>query len=210
MIHALWDLPRISAAQTSPSQAISWMGMSSSTIHNLTQFQQMLWEQVLDHTADIAAAKTETAPGSMSTASWLSLKASNNSIPIAGTPAYPFADLIEKAAQMFDVPARLIQAVIRQESSFRPDATSPAGAMGLMQLMPRTAEALGVKNPYDPWENIVGGTRYLRQLLDRYDGDLALALAAYNAGPGNVERYGGIPPFAETQRYVARILAQLA
>ena len=100
----------------------------------------------------------------------------------------------------------LINAVIRQESAYDPYAVSHKGAKGLMQLMPAMARRFGVKDVFDPAENVQGGVKYLRQLLDRYDGDRRLALAAYNAGEGAVDRFGGVPPYRETQNYVERIV----
>ncbi|QQZ08206.1 lytic transglycosylase domain-containing protein [Heyndrickxia vini] len=113
--------------------------------------------------------------------------------------------IIQKASEKYNVPAKLIKSVIQHESSFNSNAVSSAGASGLMQLMPSTASSLGVTDVFDPEQNIFAGSKYLKNMLDRYDGDIKLALAAYNAGPGNVDRYGGIPPFKETQNYVKNI-----
>ncbi len=118
--------------------------------------------------------------------------------------------LIATNAAKYGVDPALVRAVIARESGGNPNATSVTGAAGLMQLMPATAESLGVGDPYDSAQNIAGGTRYLRSLLDRFGGDLPRTVAAYNAGPGAVERYDGIPPFAETQRYVADVLGSYA
>lgn len=120
--------------------------------------------------------------------------------------ANQYASIIKKASATYDVPEKLIVSVMKQESNFNPSVQSTAGATGLMQLMPGTAKYLGVKNSLDPEQNIMGGTKYLRMMLDKFDNDTSLALAAYNAGPGNVQKYNGIPPFKETSNYVKNVL----
>ena len=117
-----------------------------------------------------------------------------------------FSDLINSAAQKYGVDPALLKGLIRQESNFNPNAKSPAGAAGLCQLMPGTAAALGCTNPLDPAQAIDAGAKYLSQQLKAFGGDPRKALAAYNAGPGAVQRYGGVPPYAETQNYVRAVM----
>ena len=139
--------------------------------------------------------------------------------PMAGAAQPPFATparvngwsdqlrtMVHSAADQHGVPRALVTAVARAESAFRSDVVSPAGATGLMQLMPATARGLGVSDARDPWQNLVGGTKYLRQLMDRFDNDWTKVIAGYNAGPNAVAKHGGVPPYAETQTYVARVL----
>jgi soluble lytic murein transglycosylase-like protein len=121
----------------------------------------------------------------------------------------PYLAAIEQISAAYDVDATLVQSVIAVESAFDPLAVSRKGARGLMQLMPQTASALGIRDAYHPLENIAGGVRHLRYLLDRYAGDLSLAVAAYNAGEKAVDAYHGIPPYPETQQYVQRVLGHV-
>ncbi|OYT14592.1 MAG: hypothetical protein B7C24_17525 [Bacteroidetes bacterium 4572_77] len=116
-----------------------------------------------------------------------------------------YQDSIKKAADINKVDENLVKSLIATESAGKHDAVSPAGAKGLMQLMDGTAKELGVSNPFDIDQNIAGGTKYIGQMLDKYNGNTDLALAAYNAGPGNVDKYGGVPPFPETQKYIVRV-----
>ena len=120
-----------------------------------------------------------------------------------------FAEIIEKASEKYGIDPKVIQAVIKQESSFNPNAISSCGAQGLMQLMPATAKSLGVNDPFNAEQNIMAGTKYLKQKLDEFNGDLNLALAAYNAGSGALRKYGGVPPYKETRAYVNKIVKSI-
>lgn len=121
--------------------------------------------------------------------------------------SHKYDDLISRASEKYGVDPTLIKAIICKESKFNPKAGSGAGAKGLMQMMPATAKALGVKDRTNPEQNVMAGTKYIGQLLKQYDGDETLALAAYNAGPGNVRKYDGVPPFKETRDYIPKVLA---
>jgi len=122
------------------------------------------------------------------------------------SPKTEVDEIIRKCAKENNLDENLVKAVIKAESGFNTQARSPVGALGLMQLMPSTAKGLGVNNPLDPEQNVAGGTKYLKNLINRFDGRLDFALAAYNAGSGAVKKYGGIPPYPETQNYVKRVL----
>ena len=155
-----------------------------------------------DFAGQLSAARQAESPASLQPAA-----ATPSATSAGGSGEAKFGPAIDAAASRNGIDPSLLRALIKQESGFDPNARSPAGAVGLTQLMPGTAASLGVRNPADPTQSIEGGARYLRQQLDRFGGDTAKALAAYNAGPGAVERYGGVPPYAETRNYVRRVLA---
>lgn len=162
----------------------------------------------------LLAAATAAIPAAAKSRSALPLLLPAVSVSMEEFRAVPaheaYDNLIKEAALAYRLDVNLIRAVMRAESAFNPMVVSPAGAQGLMQIMPALATEFGVTDPFDPRQNIMAGARYLRQLLDAHRGSIPLTLASYNAGPGNVARYKGVPPFRETRRYVRKITDYLA
>jgi soluble lytic murein transglycosylase-like protein len=151
------------------------------------------------------------APAASFAGALASAQTSSSTAPATGADASTaFGAEIDAAAASNGIDPSLLKGLVSQESGFDPNARSGAGAVGLTQLMPGTAAALGVTNPLDPAQSLQGGAKYLRQQLDRFGGDEKLALAAYNAGPGAVAKYGGVPPYSETQNYVNSVLGKAA
>ena len=160
--------------------------------------------ELCSNTAQQPAAINNTAAYSVSPA------INSGSVKLEASGLSCSADLdaiFNEAASKYGVDAKFLKAIAKCESDFSTECTSRSDAMGIMQLMPQTAASLGVTNAYDPYQNIMGGARYISEKLTQYNGDKSLALAAYNAGSGNVAKYGGIPPFKETQNYVAKVMA---
>jgi soluble lytic murein transglycosylase-like protein len=172
--------------------------------------QRVAQLQALVHGGSVAAPAAAPVPAASPTG-FAPMLAQATAAAAGAPPAAEgaFSAEIAAAAARNGIDPRVLREVVRHESGFNPSARSPAGALGLTQLMPATAAGLGVTNPLDPAQSLEGGAKYLRQQLDHFGGDLSKALAAYNAGPGAVERFGGVPPYAETQKYVQSILAAL-
>lgn len=170
-------------------------------------------KEVSSSTSTTSTEKAESSSDAFSTllnTAIDSIAASNTTNGTTDTAQMTLSEIFQKAADTYGVDVELLKAVAKQESNFNPNSTSSSGAMGIMQLMPATAEGLGVTDAYDPYQNIMGGAKLLSNLLSKYNNDTSLALAAYNAGSGNVDKYGGIPPFEETQNYVPKVLGYYA
>lgn len=193
------------ATANSTSNALSSSAAANSSASEKSK------KEIDSKASDKSAEKLDKPQGASpeNTSATASANAMNDDLPSSelSPKMTQFMPSIKSAAQKYNLPPELIAGIIWQESRGNPKAVSHCGAMGLMQLMPETAAHLGVRNPFDPDQNIEGGSKYIRQMIDRFNGKVELAVAAYNAGPGNVEKYGRtIPPFKETQEYVPHVL----
>jgi soluble lytic murein transglycosylase-like protein len=179
------------------SATLAFAGEASAETFRYTDRDGHVHEVVLDE-PDAPAAAAQPDPQKDVVVATYDARAADGS--------FPYASIVRQACELYSMPPELVFAVIKVESGFNPRAVSRTGAMGLMQLMPQTATLLAVTNPFDPWQNIFGGVRYLRSLVNGFNGDVSLALAGYNAGAGAVRRAGKIPALPETTKYVASVL----
>ena len=182
-----------------------WTAVEKQDLQAKTSAKTQSFSDVLNNTSKVKFGELLTKPSTKVQANIYASQA--NSVGEKIITKQQIKDIVFRAAKRHGVDEKLVNALIRQESGFNPNAKSKVGAMGLMQLMPSTAKGLGVTNPMDPEQNVDGGVRYLKSMLNKYNGNIILALAAYNAGPGAVDKYDGVPPYKETQNYVRSILA---